>query len=349
MQDYGLLFMSYRWNGHRVSDHGGRTLGATSYLQLFPDDRLGVFVSVASERGTYVPFSGWLGKEWPVPQSAVNAGTKFPGLLDLRAAAAEVLFGAWTPPEFKTQELLPLSTFEGTYRGERRSVRSVTAFFNQLVLGSGEIDITQTGHETLKIGWADGYRQIAPGLFYRAPEPGKLPSGWYDLFEFKLDQTGRPISGSWLYTDVTFSPISPVVSAQMRSSVLLWSGLVLVSGLAALFWPRRYRVKWAAFAVAVSLPLSLPFAFASWPKAPLESLSYVLISPKDLAGLQIMLNAICLLCLMLLVSFVAGLIRDRTISRGPVLVRLHEGLLAIAAVPFLWAAWTFGWIGWNVG
>jgi CubicO group peptidase (beta-lactamase class C family) len=349
LQDYGLLFMSYQWNGNRVSDHGGRTLGATSYLQLFPDDRLGVFVSVASERGTYVPFAGWLGKAWPVSQGAANAGTKFPGLLDLRAAAPEALFGTWTPPKPSAGELPLLSVFESDYRGERRSVRPVTGFFNQLVLGSGEIRVAQSGPDTLKIGWADGYRQIAPGVFYRAPEPGKLPSGWYDLFAFKLDEGGRPTAGSWLYTDVTFTPVSPVNSAQTRSSVLTWSGLILLSGLAALFWPRRYRAKWAALAIAVGLPLSVPAAFASWPNTPLESLSYVLIAPQNLIGLQIMLNTICLLSVILVATFIAGLIRRRTVSGGQVLFRLHAGLLAVASIPFIWAAWSFGWIGWNVG
>ncbi|MEO1657724.1 MAG: serine hydrolase domain-containing protein [Pseudomonadota bacterium] len=348
LQGFGALFMVMDWNGELVVEHGGRTLGSTSVLQLFPDRGLGVFVSITGEGGTFLPVTSLLGKSWPSPSGpSVNIGRQ-PGLLDLRATAPEAVLGQMKPVSSdELSELPPLDRFAGRYLNQRRSVRPVDGLFRSLFLGDGTISVVPASDGTLQIGWATGYRQIRPGVFYRDPQETDFPSGWFDTFAFVLDDDGKVEGGSWFYTDGFYRPVSGLGDPAVQRRLIVISGVVLLTGILAPLWSPSVPGRWFAVAApffVISLPL---LYFAGWPNQPVEPLSFVLIRPRDLVPLQ--LGGICLAALSLTLVVLA--VRSFTVQGAGMRARVsqaHLTVLAAAAALALVVGWGAGLIGWNV-
>jgi CubicO group peptidase (beta-lactamase class C family) len=350
VQGFGVAFMSNVWNGHALVEHGGRMVGAFSYLILVPSARLGVFVSLTGEPGQSNPLLSLIGV---VPK--IHAGlpvsrpVKVPALNALRAAVLEALFGKYRLllPSGPALDFDP-AEYAGEYVGGRRLQRPVTALFTQLFM-TGSLIVAPDGGGGLRIGKIRGFKPVARDVFWSDPDldPDR-PSGWNDLFVFRRGPNGKIMDGAFLYTDNVYDKV-PAWSAPGRmSSLFLLCSAVLLTGLLSPIWAKGSRGRRLAPLTALAL-LLLPAAFfAAWPRMPVESLSYVSIRPRDLIPFQVFADLVALLAL----GLMAAALRSAAPSGVPGfragLGRWHLRLLALAAVPLLWAFWNLYLIGWNI-
>lgn len=353
VQGYGIAFMHNTWNGHALAEHGGRTLGGTSYMTLIPELRIGIFVAATGEGSTRNPIlqafgvgrNAQAGPKGPVPPAP-------PLLSELRAIGLETLFGVYQPPLSATARVeFDASEYAGEYVGERRSAASVTEWFGLVFLGgASRITGDREGLTTPR----GRYVPIARDVFWRDPAgPPKRPSGWSDLLVFRRDADGRVIDATYLYTDVVYRKSTTLMAP---SGVVRWWPpllLLVLTGALSVIWARRSAGRWTAPLAALTV-LALPFTyFGAWPKMTTEPQSFVSIRPEDLIPFQLALNLLAILLVLLIVRAVQTL-RSNSAPLEPPSWRAtwgtwHLRLLALAALPTLWGMWRLSMIGWNIG
>ncbi|MBU6166060.1 MAG: beta-lactamase family protein [Alphaproteobacteria bacterium] len=348
VQGYGLLFMINDWNGNRLVEHGGRTVGTSSYLSLLPDRKTGIFVAVTGEGGITLPLAGLLGLPPAPAPDAVQAGRPLPTLAGIRAAGLEALLGRWQAPAAVGKAAPDLAAYAGDYISQRRQIRSVSEIFSANFLG-GPLPVSVPGDGALQLGSSRGYRPHGDNVFWRseALQPDK-PSGWSDVIVFLPDEQGKPTRASLQYTDAVYHKAEGLTRPALWNQALLIGVLVLLTGLLAPAWAKGSRGRWLALAMPFGLAASPVLFFRSWAGAPVEPLKYVLTTSMELAPFQIWMNlvATCLLGLLLLASLSW---RQPAITgwRGS-LGRWHLRLLGLGTLPLLFAFWNYGLIGWNI-
>lgn len=347
-QGYGVLFMINDWNGNRLVEHGGRTLGASSYMSLLPDRRTGIFVAVTGDYGQALPGAGLLGlPDAPAPDKA-QQGKTLPGLAQIRAIGLEALLGRYRLPIKPQPAAFQASDYAGQYVGQRRSIRSVTQIFSDTFLG-GPLTISPGKPGELLLGRTP-YRQVCKDVFWHDPAlTPERPSGWSDILVFRRDGQGQVKDMSLLYTDVVFAKATGVLTPARASSALGWGALILLTGLLSAVWARGSRGRIVAPATAIAIILSPIIFFRSWPKSAVESLSYVWITPGDLVFFQLWLDATAVLAAALIVlallAFRAGGSETGWRAR---LAKWHLGMLAIGGVLLIVGYGYYGMIGWNI-
>ena len=347
-QGYGVLFMINNWNGERLVEHGGRTLGASSYMSLLPDRRTGIFVAVTGDYGQTLPGGALLGLPAPPPPDKAQQGRTLPGLAQIRATGLEALLGPYRLPIAARATAFDPADYAGEYVGQRRALNSVTKIFSDSFLG-GPLTISAGKAGEILLGHTP-YRQVARDVFWHDPTltPDR-PSGWNDILVFRRDAGGRVRDLSLLYTDAVFTRATGLLTPARAGAALLWGTLIVLTGLIGLLWARRSRGRIVAPLAAIAVLLSPIVFFRSWPKAAVESLSFVWITPANLAGFQLWLDATALLALILIVLALTGLARrDQATGWRGALGRWHLRLLAVGAVLLL-AGYAYNdMIGWNV-
>jgi CubicO group peptidase (beta-lactamase class C family) len=347
-QGYGVLFMTNSWNGNRLAEHGGRTLGASSYMSLLPDRRTGIFVAATGDSGQALPGGTLLGlPSAPAPDKA-QVGKTLAGLSQLRAIGLEALLGRYRLPVQAQPTAFDPADYTGQYIGQRRSLRSVSQIFSDNFLG-GPLPISAGKPGELMLGKTP-YVAVAKDVFWHDPAltPDR-PSGWNDLLVFRRDAQGQVKDVSLLYTDVVFAKAAGFVTPAWANWALAVGALILLTGLLSAVWARGSRGRMIAPITAIAIILSPLVFFRSWPKAAVESLSYVWITPGDLIVFQLWLNATAAFGLGLIVLAVMG-IRQPGIGTGwrVAVGRWHLRLLGIGAVLLITACGYYGMIGWSV-
>lgn len=348
VQGYGLLFMTNSWNGTRLVEHGGRTIGTSSYMTLLPDRRTGIFVAATGETGTTLPLAELLGlPPAPAPDKA-RAGRPLPTLSGIRATGIEALLGRFQAPPAVGSHATDLSRYAGEYVGQRRQLRSVTEIFSANFLG-GPLPVSAPGDGALQLGGSKGFRPHGANLFWRSEAliPDR-PSGWSDLLVFLPDAAGNPTRASLQYTDAVFHKAEGLDRPSIWNKALAIGAVGLLTGLLALAWARGSRARWLAALMPLALLASPILFFRSWPDAQVEPLSFVWIKPADLVPFQIWMNVVALGALGLLLAAVASFAGPRLAGFRGGLGRWHLRLLGLAATPLLYAFWRYGLIGWNI-
>lgn len=347
-QGYGLLFMINDWNGTRLAEHGGRTIGTSSYMTLLPDRKTGIFVAATGEGSVTLPLASLLGlPEAPSPDAA-QAGRQLPTLNGIRSAGLEALLGRWQAPAAIGTPAKDLSPYAGEYISQRRQMRSVSEIFSANFLG-GALPVSAPGDGALQLGGSKGYKPHGDNVFWRseALQPDK-PSGWSDVIVFLPDETGKPTRASLQYTDAVFHKAQGLARPSLWNKALAVGVLVLLTGLLALAWAKGSRGRWLAGLMPVALLASPVLFFRSWASAPVEPLQYVQTTSLDLVPFQVLMNLIAAGALALTV-LAALSFRQPVIAgwRGG-LARWHLRLLGLGALSLLFAFWCYGLIGWNV-
>jgi CubicO group peptidase (beta-lactamase class C family) len=347
-QGYGVLFMINDWNGNRIVEHGGRTLGASSYMTLLPDRRTGIFVAVTGDYGQALPGAGLLSLPDAPPPDKAQQGKTLPGLSQIRAIGLEALLGRYRLPIRSQPGAFNAADYVGQYVGQRRSLRSVTQIFSDTFLG-GPLTISASKPGEVLLGRTP-YVQVGKDIFWHDPAltPDR-PSGWSDIMVFRRDANGEVKDMSLLYTDTVFGKATGILTPARASSALLWGALILLTGLLSGIWAKGSRGRIIAPVAAIAIILSPIIFFRSWPKASVESLSYLWITPGDLALFQLWLDATVVLAIALVAFAALGLRRpaDATGWRAA-WGRWHLRLLSIGAVLLTIGYGYYGMIGWNV-
>ncbi|MBU6187958.1 MAG: beta-lactamase family protein [Betaproteobacteria bacterium] len=348
VQGYGLLFMINDWNGTRLAEHGGRTIGTSSYMTLLPDRKTGIFVAVTGEGGVTLPLASLLGLPPAPAPDAAQAGRPLPTLSGIRSAGLEALLGRWQAPAAVGTPASDLAPYAGEYISQRRQIRSVSEIFSANFLG-GPMPVSVPGDGALQLGASRGFKPHGDNVFWRseALQPDK-PSGWSDVIVFLPDEAGQPTRASLQYTDAVYHKAEGLARPSLWNTALLVGALVLLTGLLALLWSKGSCGRWLAVGMPFALIASPVLFFRSWASAPVEPLKYVQTSSMDLVPFQIWMNLVALGALALVVLAVLGLRQPAIAGWRGGLGRWHLRLLGLGAIPLLFAFWSYGLIGWNV-
>lgn len=348
VQGYGLLFMINDWNGTRLAEHGGRTIGTSTYLTLLPEQKTGIFVAVTGEAGTTLPLARLFGMPSAPAPNAAQAGRPLPLLSGIRSAGLEALLGRWQAPPATGNPASNLAPYAGEYVGQRRQMRSVTEIFSANFLG-GPLPVSVPGDGALQLGSSKGYKPHGDKVFWRseALQPDR-PSGWSDVIVFLPDATGKPTRASLQYTDAVYHKAEGLAAPSVWNKALAIGALVLLTGLIALLWAKGSRGRWLAVGMPFALIASPVLFFRSWAPAPVEPLKYVQTTSMDLVPFQIWMNLVAAGGLALLVLAALSFRQPALAGWRGGLARWHLRLLGLGAIPLLFAFWSYGLIGWNI-
>jgi CubicO group peptidase (beta-lactamase class C family) len=266
-QAYGAAFMLSHWNGVRLVEHGGRSLGRISYLTLAPERKLGVFVSVTAEGGAPAA-NEIVGQIVGQPSARLRPNPDAkppPGLFSIRAIALRTLYGDLQPPAPLTVASAgeDLSAYVGAYRSERRPQLTPTYLLDVALRGA--VTTVARDGEGLSINRRGGYRLVAPDTFWR-DATGERGPGYSNIVVFRRAPDGAIGDMTFGYTDAVYTPLRGVAAPATFGLLLVIGALAFLSGVLALAWPRTPVWRPLALAGAVGV-VALPFAFFGfWPE-----------------------------------------------------------------------------------
>jgi CubicO group peptidase (beta-lactamase class C family) len=355
---FGMIFILDSWNGHPVIEHGGGWPGFQTIMMMFPQERLGVFISIMGGE----PMIG-LGKQLrqsfasaPPPSPSQIAVGRHISATYVREALLTHLFGSYVPPTSSDSNQVPASAIDeyaGTYWRERRSYTSLEAFFGLL---NASRDLAQVGVEeggTLRIGHSGGYRAVAPGVFWN----GKAASTSADpesvqLFAFGNGSGQSAALAPQLSVDVwkrSSAFWNPATMGQLAS----WILLITLTGLVCLAWPATDRsgriARWLPpllFCLLLAIPLMLLAGYEDGDGVPYALL---MAQPARFIGLAILGNLVALATIaMLFASWRAWRDRQWGVGARGIARRVHYTVLTASAVALVVVLNFFNLVGWHL-
>jgi CubicO group peptidase (beta-lactamase class C family) len=324
-----LGFYEQNYNGHRIISHGGDTVYMHSYLHLFLDDHVGLFVSVNSQgrEGAAGAIRGALFDDF--------LERYFPGTPDARSVDAK------TAAEHGK---LMTGYYESSRRAET-SFMSISNFATPFKVSVGKDGLLTASSFKGRNGAARHFREVEPFVWRDVDSGWRLAAKVVDgrVQRFSIDEVSpftvyEPArwwrSPGWLLPAVQFSFAALLITA------LLWPVAAIVRRrnnlkLDLVGRDERGRVISRVAAVAVTL-ISLGWL---WLFTSLSSRRAMLGPSLD--PLLFLLHVASVLCY---VGGAVALIWAATIAwtgkRGwP--GKLWTSVLAVSAVVMLWMAWVY--------
>lgn len=242
---FGMSFVVSDWNGARIVENAGSGPGFQANFILLPDRDRALVVLVM---GDYAGPSAWEQFTAKLSGKTLDSKTSL-NMFAIRRSYLERELGVYTPPAV-AGPLPPAAQFAGLYRAARRPATTPEA----LMSPGAVIDARAGAGGTLTINGIPGYRQYAPGRFFRTDVTQYVPdAGASDLYAFATDSGGKV---RYAATHVAIEMFAPARFSPAQARAAGGVGLVLaLSGLTALFWrPRRglhKAARWAAFTLGL--------------------------------------------------------------------------------------------------
>ncbi|MEM7661993.1 MAG: serine hydrolase domain-containing protein [Pseudomonadota bacterium] len=208
-----------------IFGHSGRTQGFSSILMLFPDEQIGLFISLQKSdfEETGFSFSGW------------KNGWQF----------VEAFRGYRQLPDYRSDDAPSLDQFTGTYVENRRPFSG-----SEILFSFAELDIGRVEIENGQLTWSGNpLRRIGERTFEGLTEYGRpytisfakdFDTAWWDA-----------TSGYSRHSD-----LSPILYADRLIGIL---AIIALSSIAAAIWPMRKsgRDVDVALAIAASLVIGV--------------------------------------------------------------------------------------------
>lgn len=307
-------FMEQERNGVRMVGHGGDTLWFHSLMQLFPDKKVGLFVSFNTDTSAgvrEVVLDAFLKRYFPGPDFPRIAATK-----DSRER---------------------LERIAGEY-GDTRYSHSTVAKFGSL-LGTFRAKVNEDSTLTVSSGdSARRYVEVEPFEFRELDGPRRLifkedGNGRVTYLFFADGPAGAAIRREWYETSLTQLGLMGGCLAVFCSALLFWPAIAFsVRGL-----PSSYilRTRFSGFLSCLAWILSvIAIGFAATGAFVMQDpmdvvfglpplLKRALLAPQFLGGLSLLTALGCL------IAWVNGYWR--------LTGRLHYTLVALAGIAFTWS------------
>ena len=302
---FGFQMMAFDWNGRQLFGHGGTWPGYESMLIVSPADNLAIFYSIV--------------------------GPDKIGNLQANQLLLKHLYGGYRP----ARPPAPLGAsrlreYAGLYRPTMRPQGSIEAVMSFMGPGDGVHVSAKDGG--LMIGGDGPFLQVGRDLFWKgdAAFTGANPFA-APQFAFVRAPDGRV---KYMVQHFGLTPQEKVPAWQdpkLRTDLLTYLSFGLLTGLAAVFWPRRGRgdlvIMAAAVLCAPTLLAITPALMAGFGPRGLEA---YLLEGQDgrFIAVNVLAN-IAGICALVLVAAAAAF-WTQSASR-PLWVRLHLTALALAA------------------
>lgn len=321
-----LGFYEQNYNGHRVISHGGDTEFFHSYLHLFLDDHVGLFVSVNSV--------GLEGAAHAVREALFEefANRYFPATPDTRSVDASMAAAH-------------AAAMSGYYDSSRRPDRSFMSLVN--LLGAVHVQSDKDGHVLVSMfrGLDNAvvkYREVAPWVWVDPDSRWRLAAKVVDgrVARFSVDQVSPFMvfePSPWWRTAAWAQPVGIAALLACALTAFLWPVAAIVrrrlhvgTGLSETENRERVRSRIAAAAIT------------------LISCAWLGLIVGGLSSLGLLSSALTpwlyLLYALSLVIYIGGawvLLRTAVTvwrTRRRMITRLWSTVLAVAGVALLWIA-----------
>jgi len=326
---FGMSFVANQWNGTRVTENAGSGPGFQAVFILLPDVNVG-FVALIMGGSSAPNLRNELETALLSGSTAHSAADMSLQMFAVRESFLNFYLGPLRP-QTAGGPFLPLERFSGLYRSERRPHVTSLALFNPGIT----LRVDVGGSSTLTINGKPGYRQIAPGAFWK---PGVTPyvpdSAASDLYVFVPDADGRvKYVAPYLSVDV-FRPATLDNATPLVIALLLC--LICGTGLLALRWPVKSAAeRWARFlsiALAV-LALAMPVVVIVVAASGNPLLMVARGNVRVLQLLTVLATASAALGWALLLLGAAGLLGRVTMRLdGSAWSRFHLAVISVAGV-----------------
>jgi CubicO group peptidase (beta-lactamase class C family) len=259
---FGMIFIEGPWNGVHVVEHGGGWPGFQTVMLMVPDRRLGVFVSIIGDppmAGLGEQLRSLVGPTRLKPDAAI-ASEPLLSSAYVRDSVLAHFLGDYRPAAAPVTA--PASAFAGTYCRQRRSYTTLEAVFDLLSAPYAVWRVAPGADASLTIRGVSGYRQVAPGVFWKA---GAGPQRIGDpnasaLYAFSPGAKAvAPLLSvdAWTRCDPNWNP---VVIGRLLPLLLL----AMLAGVWCLFWRGEgrweRRARWlpvAQLGLLIAMPLIL--------------------------------------------------------------------------------------------
>jgi len=324
-----LGFYEQNYNGHRVISHGGDTQYMHSYLHLYPDDNVGIFMSFNS--------LGREGAAGAIRQALFDEFTDryFPG----KAAATSV------PPETAAAHARLMAGYYDDSRRPDRSFLSILSLIAPVRIQIGKDNELTASLIKERNGQLRNYREIEPFVWRDTNSNWRMAAKVVDgrVVRISMDE---------LSPFMVFEPVPWSTSPTwLRPAALVAFGAVLLT---ALLWPvaaivrRRYR---APLALAGRAATAHRYSRVSAVALAAISVAWVIVVVLGLSHLGVFTAALdpwlWLLYFLSVIIYIGGAIVMLWcayvvwVTPRPWTARLWTSVLALSALVLLYIAWTY--------
>lgn len=267
---FSALFFTGEWNGVTHFGHTGYMPGFRANLIIVPEMGYGVFAAVTGEPGRPGPgdlVQAALGRGRLIRNPDADFGYP-PGLASLRDASLAPVLGTYQFPKqanIDANELPPLDEFIGSYRDMRRSSTRLTKAFETLFRPGLTLTVQADGKGGLAINGRGGFEQVEAGVFWRDASVDKGASGFFDVYAFVQDTSGRVQYVTYQYGNTAFEPMPwDANPAIWRPVYLAGTALLIIGAISGAFYvgrERRFKLAPLFGSVAGLLAIATPFLF----------------------------------------------------------------------------------------
>jgi len=333
---FGMIFVTDEWAGQKGFGHGGDWDGFHSWMWMWPDSNVGVFFALLTESPSVGTLEGMLGSDRltpneldPVLPPLTNIGTML--------AFNEALLGPDTPPEGEGR--LDINNLVGSYRMESRAYGTMITFILEVILGGTVIDVEKNGADQLMIGGQGPYRQTDRGVFWSDTVKTQIDGGYGNssLWTFSRDEDEqRYFLSPRVGGVVSAVKVAALNNPAFYSTLFALALLVLLTGLAAVFWHTKTGVqqyaKYAAVLTPVFIILSLVVLMFGYSEGDTPS-AYLTRGDSARFIISALLgNLAAVSCIVLVIAAV----RSWQVSADVGIVRrIHVNVLGLAATAML--------------
>jgi CubicO group peptidase (beta-lactamase class C family) len=335
---FGMSFVVSDWNGVRIVENAGSGPGFQANFILLPGrDR----ALVALVMGDYAGPSAWETLVAKVSGKTLDRKASL-NMFAIRRSFLERELGVYAPPTV-AGPLPPPAQFAGLYRAARRPATTPEALTNP----GAVIDARAGAGNTLTINGISGYRQYAPGRFFRADVTQYVPdAGASDLYAFATDSGGKV---RYAATHVAIEMFAPARFSPAQARLAGGVGLVLsISGLVAIFWRPRRRLhnvaRWAAFTLGLGALVAMLIPVAGTVLLGNPVFAWAFADTRLFAALTVAGNLIVASTLVLTLAVLAGL-RGQGLGWGRY---LWLAALAVGGAFVTAALFYFNLVGWHL-
>ena len=337
---FGMVFISFEWNGVTFFGHGGDWPGFHSIMLMSPESNAGFFISCMCE----YPQPGLLESVLGSQRMRANSGQQvLAPMTNVGVAIAflERFWGKRTWPRLAASG--DLEKYVGSYWHEFRNYSSAEKLFDVLGGESSTLVVERDGDRALSLNGRGGYGEIAPGVFWNAQaEPGIDGNFWNSgIWAFTLDSAGAPRHVSPTFAIDSYRRVSNFDNPQFAMQVLMLCGVFSLTGALAAFWPAGRGLgragKWLPPAIAGALLAIVPVMLAGYPEGDGLGTALLLGEGTRLLSVVLLANLVAILGLAMAVATLLAWQRGywgygwRAVAR-----RTHFTLLSVAAAGLIW-------------
>ena len=238
MTGVGLIFGLFDYNDQHVVYHAGNGPGFDSFMALFPEQNIGLFIATIGQPPAPGPFESLSGSERLIPDEDLNVRP----WLGAQEAFGAFMLDVFGPAEYEQVETADLERYEGVFWGERRFHTTWEAILGLAMNYPYSVEAVEGG---LMINSVGPYISIGDDTFQREDDEIGVRR---KSFSFNGESAAQILHA---YPGLDVAPRVDGIHPRLLLPPFLIGMILLASGLFSVFYPNRStdeiglsRLKW---------------------------------------------------------------------------------------------------------